>query len=88
MNTLQICPPRLSDVATLPWEIKKVVFNHYYFIYFRLFTLPQKKINSNCCIAALAVYLLLFNAFYYLHSHIVLRLEHATRGARVSTLTC
>jgi len=88
MNTLQICPPRLSDVATLPWEIKKVVFNHYYFIYFRLFTLPQKKINSNCSTAALAVYLLLFNAFYYLHSHIVLRLEHATGGARVSTLTC
>jgi len=20
---LQICPPRLSDVATLPWEIQK-----------------------------------------------------------------
>jgi len=31
MNILQICPPRLSDVATLPWEIqKKVIFQHYY----------------------------------------------------------
>ena len=31
MNTLQICPPHLSDVATLPWEIlKKVIFQHYY----------------------------------------------------------
>ena len=27
MNTLQICPPNLSDVATLPSKIKKVIFN-------------------------------------------------------------
>jgi len=26
-NTLQICPPYLSDVATLPWKINKVIFN-------------------------------------------------------------
>jgi len=37
-------------------------------MYFGLFTLCQKKTNSNCCTAALAVYLLLFNASYYLHS--------------------
>jgi len=37
-------------------------------VYFRLFTLPQKKTNSNCCTAALAVNLLLFSASYYLHS--------------------
>ena len=30
MNTLQICPPHLSDVATLPWETQKVIFPHYY----------------------------------------------------------
>jgi len=23
MNILQICPPHLSEVATLPWEIQK-----------------------------------------------------------------
>jgi len=32
MKILQMCPPRLSDVATLPWEIKKsfltVLFVH------------------------------------------------------------
>jgi len=27
MNTLQICPPHLSDVATVPWEIQKSFFN-------------------------------------------------------------
>jgi len=27
MNILQICPPRLSDVATLLWEIQEVIFN-------------------------------------------------------------
>jgi len=26
MNSLQICPSRLSDVATLPWEIQKKSF--------------------------------------------------------------
>jgi len=26
MKTLQICPPYLSDAATLPWEIQKVIF--------------------------------------------------------------
>jgi len=26
MNTLQICPPHLSYVATLPWEIQKNSF--------------------------------------------------------------
>ena len=30
MKTLQICPPHLSDVAILPWEIEKVIFQHYY----------------------------------------------------------
>ena len=69
MNNLQICPPHLSDdVDTLPWEIPKSHFSTLLFIYFRLFTLPHKKTNCNCCTAALSVYLLLFSASYYLHS--------------------
>jgi len=69
MNNLQICPPHLSDdVATLPWEIPKSHFSTLLFIYFRLFTLPHKKTNCNCCTAALSVYLLLFSASHYLHS--------------------
>jgi len=27
---LQICPPHVSDVATLPWEIQKSHFQQYY----------------------------------------------------------
>ena len=27
MNILQICPPYLSDVTTLPWKIQKSHFN-------------------------------------------------------------
>jgi len=30
MQILHICPPHLSDVATLPWEIEKSHFQHYY----------------------------------------------------------
>ena len=28
MKILQICPPHLSDIATLPWEIQKSHFQH------------------------------------------------------------
>jgi len=30
MNSLQICPPHGSYVATLPWEIQKSYFQYYY----------------------------------------------------------
>jgi len=68
MKILQICQPHLSDVVTLHWEIQRSHFSTLLFMYFRLFTFAQKKTSSNCCTAALAVYLLLFSASYYLHS--------------------
>jgi len=68
MNTLQICPHHLSDVATLPWEVQKSHFSTSLFIYLRLFFVTSKENFSNCCTAALAVKLLLFNASYDLHS--------------------
>ena len=71
----------LSDVATLPWEIQKKSFSTISFIYFRLFTLPQKKTNSNCSTAALAVHLLLFSASYYLHSPITVPEARYRRSA-------
>ena len=65
-----------TDLSTSPVRCShftlrnpKKSFSTLLFIYFRLFSLSQKKTNSNCCTAALAVYLLLFNsASYYLHS--------------------
>ena len=82
MNILQICPPHLSAVATLTWDIQKSHFSTLLIIYFRLCTLPQMKINSNCCTAALAVYLLLFSASYYLHS------PSSASGARYRRSAC
>ena len=29
-KSLDICPPHLHTVATLPWEIQKVIFQQYY----------------------------------------------------------
>jgi len=81
MNSLLIWPPHLSDVATLPWEIKS--FSALLFTYFRLFTLPQKKTNSNCCTAASAVYLLLFSAYYYMHSPSTASGERYRRSAYI-----
>ena len=78
MNTLQICPPYLSDVATF----QKSHFSTLLFIYFTLFMLPQKKTNSNCCTEALRVYLLLFSASYYLHS------PSTASGARYRRSAC
>jgi len=63
---------------------KKSIFN---IISHILFTLPQKKTDSRCCTAALAVYLLLFSASYYLIA-LVLHLGHATGGAHVLIWTC
>jgi len=76
--TLQVCPPHLpSHFSTL------------LFMCFRLFTLSKKKTNSNCCTAALAVYLLLFSASYYLHSPSRPTTSgHATREAHVLIWTC
>jgi len=82
MNILQICPHHMSDVATLPWEIPKSHFSTLLFIYFRLFTLPHKKTNSNFCTAALTVYVLLFSASYYLHS------PSTASGARYRRSAC
>ena len=47
MKILQICPPHMSSVATLPWEIQKVIFNSIIHTYFGLFLLSQKKTNCN-----------------------------------------
>jgi len=68
MHPLQICPPHLSDVATLPWEIQISHFSTFIIYILQIICLPQKKTNSKCYTAALAVYLLLFDASHYLHS--------------------
>ena len=47
MKILQICPPHLSNVATLPWEIQKSHFQQYIHTYFWLFMLSHKKTNCN-----------------------------------------
>jgi len=83
-ETLQIRPPHLSDVDTLPWEIQKSHFSTLLFIYFRV---AQKKTSSNCSSAALAVYLLLFSTSSYLHSPST-ALGHATGGACALIWAC
>jgi len=72
MNILQICPSHLSDVATLPWEIQKsyfsIIFQHCYsYTSDYLRWLRRKGVAT--VVLPLAVYLLLFSASYYLHSH-------------------
>ena len=68
-----------------PLFLRKSKKNHFstlWFIYFGLFTLLQKKTNSKCCTAALAVYLLLFSASYYLNS------PSTASGARYRRSAC
>ena len=33
INSLYICPPHLYTVATLPWEIQKVIFSTVIFVH-------------------------------------------------------
>ena len=47
MKILQVCTPHLSDVATLPREIQKVIFNSIIHTHLWLFMLSQKKTNCN-----------------------------------------
>ena len=53
MKILQICPPHLSDVATLLWEIQKSHFQQYSYIlliisdYLLIIWLSPKKTNCN-----------------------------------------
>ena len=75
LNPEKMWHEHLTDFSTLPvicshftLRNPKKSFSTLLFIYFRLFTLAQKKTSSNCCTAALAVYLLMFSASYYLHS--------------------
>jgi len=47
-ENLTDCPPHLSDVATVPWEIQNVIFNSIiYTWYFWLFKLSHKKTICN-----------------------------------------
>jgi len=78
MKTLQISPPRLSDVATLLLEIQKSHFSILLFIYFRLFTLPQKK-----TLATIVLQLYLFT--YYC---LVLPSPSTASGARYKRQAC
>jgi len=75
LNPGKIWHEHLTDLSTspvrcshFPWEFQKSHFLTLLFIYFRLFTLAQMKTSSNCCSAAVAVYLLLLSASYSLHS--------------------
>ena len=75
LNHEKIWHEHLTDLSISPVRCShftlgnpKMSFSTLLFIYFRSFTLPQKKTSSNCCTAALAVYLLMFSASYYLHS--------------------
>ena len=85
LTDLSTSPVRSSHFTSgNPKQSFFIIFIHILQI---IYVISEEK-NSNCCIASLAVYLLLFSASYYLHSPIVLRLGHATGGARVLIWTC
>ena len=71
MNILHTCPPHPSHVATLPWEIQSH-FSTCLFIhtsdYLGYVISEENELQLMYC--SLAVYLLLFSASCYLHSHI------------------
>ena len=71
MNNLHICPPHLSDVATLRRQIfKKISFQHYYSYILRIIHVIPEENKLQLLYCSLAVYLLLFSASCYLHSPI------------------
>jgi len=84
LNPQKILREKLTDLSTSPVRLnlgEKSHFSTLLFIYFRLYTLAQKKTSSNCYSAALAVYLLLFSTSYHLHSHSTASGAHYSRSA-------
>jgi len=81
MNPLQICPPPLAYVATLAWEIPKVIFHHYYsYTSHYLRYLGRKQIATFVLQLYLFTYCCLMLPIICIA--LVLRLGHAT-GARI-----
>ena len=67
INSLYIFSPYLYTVITLPWEIKKVIFNSIIHTNIRLLHyLRRSKLQLLYC--SLSVYLLLFTTSYYLRT--------------------
>jgi len=48
MKILQICPPHLTDVATLPWENQKVTFNSIIYTYVSYYLRYLQNENTEC----------------------------------------
>ena len=93
LNLKKVWHEHLTDLSSLPVRCdrftlrnpKKSFFNIIINIFKSIYVL-QKKTNSSCCTAALAVYLLLLLPIICIA--LVLRLGHATGGARVLIRTC
>ena len=66
MNTLQIRPPHLSNVATLPWEIQKKFCHYYSYTSDDLRYLRRKQQQLLLC--SYSIYLLLFCYLVFLLS--------------------
>jgi len=46
MNILHICPPHLSDVAAVPWEIQKSRFSKVLFIHTSDYVIPIQPLAA------------------------------------------
>jgi len=68
IKSLYICPLYLYIVTTLPWEIQKSHFSTFY-LFIQTSHYYVNKLQLLYC--SLSVYLLLFNASYYLCSPIL-----------------
>ena len=79
LTDLSTSPVRSSHFTSgNPKQSFFIIFIHILQI---IYVISEEK-NSNCCIASLAVYLLLFNASYYLHS------PSTASGARYRRSAC
>jgi len=84
------CHGYLTDLSTSSFRCshftlgnRKKSFLTLLFIYFRLFTLPQKKTSSNCCTAQLSLFTYCCLVLPIICIALVVHLGHAMEGARV-----
>ena len=76
INSLDICSPHLYTVATLPWEIQKVIFQQYYsFILQIIYVISEENklllpyVSHLKNVTALASSMHIFSSFRVFHAY-------------------
>jgi len=85
---IQIYPPHLSDVATLPWEIQKSHFQQHYSYTLLIIYVISEENKTETVVLQLQLFTYGCSVLPIICIALVLSLRHTTGGARALIWTC